>query len=183
MSTLLGRGVALLSAVALTAALAAGCGDEESSATAPPTGPETSGAPPTGTADPETGACGSVIPPDVLASLGWDPAEPVEDRGGCLATSAQGTILVVQVGEGYDAACDRLRSAAPGSTYRPSVDNAAGYEACGFVRDGDLGQSELVVTDAADRVVSVGVAALEKTDPERVRAALLELTGSVADLP
>lgn len=162
---------------------ATGCGTDESGA-ASPAGPETSGTPtPTGTVTPVAGSCPEVVPPEVADGLGWSASGgAVEDRGGCVLEAEEGTILVLQVGETYGEACDRLRDAAPDGTFRPSLEDPAGLQACGYVQDGDVGQSELVLAHRQDRVISIGVAATEPTAPEKVRAALLALTTTATKL-
>ncbi|HWM75167.1 MAG TPA: hypothetical protein VNQ53_15575 [Nocardioides sp.] len=162
----------------------AGCGDagadpessSEPSTSGPPT--STTGSPPV------PGDCGEVISPSVVAGLGWDAAVlAVEDRGGCLWSDDEGTIQVLGVGEEYATACRRLERVAPGGTWRPMMENPSGLEACGFVRPEEIGQSEVVVVDDADRVVSISVAALAPTSSERVTGALLALTGTTAGVP
>lgn len=180
MSPLPGR---LLLVPALLLWLAAtGCGTDEPGA-ASPAGPETSSTPPSAPVTPVAGSCPEVVPPAVADRLGWSAGDgAVEDRGGCFLDAEEGTILVLQVGETYDEACSRLRDAAPEGSFRPSFEDPAGLQACGYVRDGDLGQSELVLLDPQDRVISIGVAATEPTAPARVRAALLALTRTAPEL-
>lgn len=166
----------------------AACGDDEDG-TAPdsagqseqPSSPTTSDSP--GEAESSTGAdCSAVIPAALLEGLGWAAGDPAtEDRGGCVWAGPEGTIYVQQSADTFEQACARLRKAAEDTTFRAKVDNPLQAPACGYVRTTELGLSELGV-DLDGQVVSINVGALEPTDPERVRSALLALTETAANV-
>jgi len=176
------RATLLVGSLALTVAAAAGCGIGESGPSST-TGPSTSGAPTTTPAT-EIGSCDQAIPSSVVSELGWDDAtSATQGRGGCAWEGDQGSIWVYGGPQDFQDTCEKLQDAAPDGTFEARLDNPAGLEACGYLRDDDLGTSEIVVVEAEDRVMTINLVASEPTSPDLVRSSMLALAGTTADVP
>ncbi|MCW2792579.1 MAG: hypothetical protein JWO76_1677 [Nocardioides sp.] len=175
------RAALVASTLAVGALAFGGCGDGSKPSA---TGPSTSGTP-TGASETTIGSCDQAIPSAVVAGLGWDDAtSATEGRGGCTWIGDQGSIWVYGGSRDLTDTCADLQKNAPFSTFEGSLENPAGLEACGYVRDGDLGASEIMVAEASSgRVMTINLVATEPTSPARVRTALLALAATTEDVP
>ncbi|WP_133176431.1 hypothetical protein [Nocardioides currus] len=131
------------------------------------------------TSTPSAGACDEVISASVIESLGWSSdTAAAEGLGGCSWEGPEGVVVVASESGSLDEACSTLEAIKPASGYQSSIEVPGGERACAYVRDGDVGLSQLALEAEDGRVIGVRVGPTTATSPDLVQDALVELAGA-----
>lgn len=166
-------------AALLSALLLQGCAEDAKSTATP--GPAQS----TSLAD-----CADVLPDHAFTSLGWQPSgEPALDSGTCTRSATQGDVAVQRWpvaavgGDDLPKAAEKAFADRCKDLYGQAATRVdwLGSDMPGCVAlGGRRGQSTILALTTHDTLVEARVSADEPTQPDRVRAGLVELAQAAA---